>query len=247
MLPLNFFSQNGKVGVATTSPQATLDVNGTTNVNNEINLGGTNTSEGSSGTAGSMISANGLANPQWKNFDLPSGYLDGLVLSAAYIKSATQGVTFIGTNDSEHLSVGYSKDTAKPSHWKDFPELNQTFKVNKSGNIVNISVQTLAQINSASNSSSLLGSYGCGIYIDGALKFVRTGIVTGASGSYRTLNLNASIPDLSVQSHTFQFACAERYIPTTVTLGIGTAVNTVTLSPEMAGTSVTIKVLEPIQ
>lgn len=246
MLPLNFFSQNGKVGVGTTSPQATLDINGTTNVNNEINLGGTNTSEGSSGTAGNMISANGTANPQWKNFDLPSGYLDGLVLSAAYIKSATQGVTFAGTNSGMTLSVPYDKDTPKPANWKDFPELNQTFKVNKSGNIVNISVQTLAQINSV-DTVSLLASYGCGIYIDGALKFVRTGIVTGVSGSYRTLNLNASIPDLSVQSHTFQFACAERNIPTNITLGIGTAVNTVTLSPEMAGTSVTIKVLEPIQ
>ncbi|SDM31832.1 hypothetical protein [Chryseobacterium taihuense] len=35
-------AQTGNVGVGTTVPRSTLDVNGTMNVNNEINLGGTN-------------------------------------------------------------------------------------------------------------------------------------------------------------------------------------------------------------
>ena len=44
-----------------------------------------------------------------------------------------------------------------------------------------------------------------------------------------------------------KFACTERNVIVGNTLSIGESQNTATLSTEMAGTSATIKVLEPVQ
>lgn len=238
-----FFAQTGNVGVATVNPRTNLDVNGTTNVNNEINLGGTDTVLGNPGAVGDLVSANGAANPEWKKFDLPNGYLDGLVLTASYLKSTNVGVSFNGTDTG---GAPYSENQALPADWGEITGVSEAlFTINKTTNIVNIFVQTVAQV----TGTSAAGSFGCGIYIDNQLRFTRTGIVTGASGSYKILTLNASIPNLPVGAHSYKFACAQRYIPTGSVLTVGQAQTAVvnTLSATMAGTSSSLKILEPIQ
>ena len=234
-------AQTGNVGVGTTVPRSTLDVNGTMNVNNEINLGGTNSAVGNSGTVGDLISANGAANPTWKKFDLPNGYLDGLVLTASSLKSTTVGATFAGTGTG---GLPYTENQALPASWVEIAGVSEpTFRITKATNIVNIFVQTVAQVTGI----DATGSFGCGIYIDDQLKFTRTGIMSGASGSYRILTLNASISNLSVGTHSYKFACAQRNVPVGSTLTIGQSQNTAVLSATMAGTSSSLKILEPIQ
>lgn len=238
-----FFAQTGNVGVATVNPRTNLDVNGTTNVNNEINLGGTNSVVGSPGTVGDLVSANGAANPQWKKFDLPNGYLDGLILTASYLKSTNVGASFNGTGGN---GVSYDENQALPASWTEITGVSEaSFRINKTTNIVNIFVQTVAQVTGA----NATGSFGCGIYIDNQLRFTRTGIVTGATGSYKILTLNASIPDLPVGIHSYKFACAQRNVPVGSVLTVGQAQTGVvnTLSATMAGTSSSLKILEPIQ
>jgi hypothetical protein len=238
-----FFAQTGNIGVLTTSPRTNLDVNGTTNINNEINLGGNNSVVGNPGTVGDLVSANGATNPVWKKFDLPNGYLDGLVLTASYLKSTTTGASFAGAGVG---GVSYAADQDLPTNWVTIAGVSEpAFQIRKNTNTVNIFVQTVAQVTGANGT----GSFGCGIYIDDKLKFTRTGIVTGASGSYKILTLNASISNLAVGSHSYKFACAQRNVPTGNTLTIGQAQTTTpaTLSPTMAGTSSALKILEPIQ
>lgn len=237
-----FFAQTGNVGVLTVNPRTNLDVNGTTNINNEINLGGTNSVVGNPGTVGDLVSANGAANPVWKKFDLPNGYLDGLVLTSSSLKSTTTGATFTGANGS---GSPYTEDQSLPTDWVTIAGVSEpAFQIRKNVNTVNIFVQTVAQVTGNNGT----GSFGCGIYIDDKLKFARTGIVTGASGSYKILTLNASISNLSVGTHSYKFACAQRNVVTGNVLTIGQSQATpATLSPTMAGTSSVLKILEPIQ
>ncbi|WP_413533976.1 hypothetical protein [Empedobacter brevis] len=228
------FSQ---IGIGTEKPHTSLDINGTTNVSKEIRFNGSDVKIGSAGKQGDLISGNGLNNNYWKNFDLPEGFLDGMVLSGSYVNSTYNGVSFPGTADSS-LPVGYSKNQSMGSHWKELSDLNQKIKIEKSVNLVTISIQTLIQTNNQN------GSFACGIYVDDKLNFVRLGTVNEGAGNYKILNLNASLPNMGLGEHTIKFACVERTIPTGTTLNIGMPVNTNNLNEEMAKTSSLILVLE---
>lgn len=245
-LSSNFSAQTGNIGVATITANTTLDINGTTNINNEINLAGTDTNAGTSGTVGDLISGNGLLNPQWKKFDLPNGYLDGMILSASFLRSTTSGVSFVGAGNNgvpylENSQLS-NQATATDLDWKEIPGVRiPAFNITKSNNTVNIFVQTVAQITGSTGN----GSFGCGIYIDDLLRYTRTGIVSGNTGSYRILSINATISGLAVGAHSFKFACAQRNVPSGNTLNVG-QINAAagTLSPTMAGTSASIKIVE---
>lgn len=231
----NLFSQ---IGVGTTKPHTDLDINGTTNVSKEIRLNGTDAKIGAAGKQGDLISGNALNNNFWKNFDLPEGFLEGMVLTGSYVNSTFNGVSFPGTNNSGTLAVPYTKGQAIASHWKELSDLNQKIKIAKSVNLVTVSVQTLVQ---TSNQNS---SFACGIYLDDKLDFVRLGTVNTGVGNYRTLNLNATLLNMDLGEHTIKFACAERNIPTGTTLNIGKPIITTNLNNEMAKTSSVILVLE---
>jgi len=179
----NLFSQ---VGVGTSKPHTDLDINGTTNVSKEIRLNGTDTKIGVSGKQGDLISGNALNNNFWKNFDLPEGFLEGMVLTGSFVNSTFNGVSFPGQGKSSEFAVAYNKGQAMASHWKELSDLNQKIKIVKSVNLVTVSVQTLVQTNNQNS------SFACGIYLDDKLDFVRLGTVNTGAGNYRTLNLNAT-------------------------------------------------------
>ena len=62
------FSQTGNVGINTPTPQKTLHVNGSLQVTNEINLGGTASTAGSPGLSNQILVSQGTGNPAiWKN------------------------------------------------------------------------------------------------------------------------------------------------------------------------------------
>lgn len=231
----NLFSQ---VGIGTEKPHTTLDINGTTNVSKEIRFNGTDAKIGTAGKQGDLISGNALNNNFWKNFDLPEGFLEGMVLTGSYVNSTFNGVSFPGTSSSSTLAVPYTKGQAMASHWKELSDLNQKIKIVKSVNLVTVSVQTLVQTNNQNS------SFACGIYLDDKLDFVRLGTVNTGAGNYRTLNLNATLLNMDLGEHTIKFACAERNIPTGTTLNIGKPIITTNLNNVMAKTSSVILVLE---
>ncbi|PIF46720.1 hypothetical protein CLU96_3759 [Chryseobacterium sp. 52] len=76
----------GTVGIATLTPQKTLHVNGSLQVVNELNVGGTASAAGSAGTTGQVLTSNGASNaPSWKALSTVSGTIS----SANYVQGTT--------------------------------------------------------------------------------------------------------------------------------------------------------------
>jgi len=245
LISFQIFGQTGNVGVSTTTPRSTLDVNGSININNEINLGGSDAAVGNSGTVGDLLAARADTVAVWKKFDLPAGYLDGVILTANYTKSTTAGVIFTAAGAVDPYNENMSITGWSVISGVEVPAV----KVTKASNIVNISVQTVAQI----TGNSGVGSFGCGIFVNNQLKLVRTNNVAGISGSYRILNFNASLRNLALTNnqpttYNVKFACISRNLPSGNTLHIGiNQASSPTLNAQMAGTALSVQVLEPIQ
>jgi hypothetical protein len=99
------FSQTGNVGINTTTPQKTLHVNGSLQLTNELNLGGTASTAGSSGLSNQVLVSQGAGNPAiWKNVNdliTPNTYTLKL-----FKEQVTSDVTFISTQTGQSLLLG---------------------------------------------------------------------------------------------------------------------------------------------
>ncbi|WP_431612415.1 hypothetical protein [Chryseobacterium sp. 'Rf worker isolate 10'] len=83
LAPLFLFAQ---VGIATSTPQKTLHVNGSLQVVNELNVGGNATTAGSAGTSGQILTSQGTGTaPAWQSLNTVSGSIN----SATYVQGTT--------------------------------------------------------------------------------------------------------------------------------------------------------------
>ncbi|WP_131707563.1 hypothetical protein [Chryseobacterium angstadtii] len=79
-------TSSGNIGVATSTPQKLLHVNGALQVVNELNVGGNATTAGSAGTSGQVLTSNGAGTaPGWKALNTVSG----TIASANYVQGTT--------------------------------------------------------------------------------------------------------------------------------------------------------------
>lgn len=77
---------SGAVGIRTITPQKSLHVNGSLQVVNEINVGGSATAAGSAGTTGQILTSSGAgAAPSWQSLNTVSG----TIASANYVQGTT--------------------------------------------------------------------------------------------------------------------------------------------------------------
>jgi len=75
-----------QVGVQTPTPQRTLHVNGSLQVTNELNVGGTAAVAGSAGTSGQVLVSNGTGTaPSWQ----PLATVGGNIAAAYYVQGTT--------------------------------------------------------------------------------------------------------------------------------------------------------------
>lgn len=124
---LSVDAANDRVGVGTTTPQKTHHVNGSLQVVNELNVGGTASTAGSAGTTGQLLTSGGSgAAPSWQALNTMSGAL----FNTYYVQGTTElnvaqgttadvpGVTLTVTVPAGHTQtfmftiMGYAAQTA---------------------------------------------------------------------------------------------------------------------------------------
>ncbi|WP_223609455.1 hypothetical protein [Chryseobacterium sp. OSA05B] len=78
-----------QVGIKTDTPKKTLHVNGSLQVTNEVNVGGTDNTEGSAGTSGQVLTSKGSnAHPEWQSIET----LKGSIANSIYIQGTAPQV-----------------------------------------------------------------------------------------------------------------------------------------------------------
>ncbi|SMP07047.1 hypothetical protein [Chryseobacterium profundimaris] len=230
---------HAQVGINTTTPAGTLDINGDLNVRNELRTGGTNTVKGDAGTAGTIFHHNAdLSVNDWKSIKVADGQGS---MSIFYVNTLTDqtGATFSGTNG---LTAPYVENSAIDNTWTVLPGTQDTFSISSATNKVVFLFQTTAQKTGNGNSSS---GFACGIFLDDLLKAVRTDVVLGTDGSYKIFNLNATLSNIVPKNnYSVKVACTKRNL-NSGTLGIGTPVNSTYLNAAMAQSVFTTSILQP--
>lgn len=230
---------NAQVGVNTANPVNMLDINGDLSVRKEIRTGGTNLLRGSAGAAGTILHNNAEMNTNdWKSVKIADGQGSMSVFSLNTVSDQT-GAIFTTPNG---LTEPYTEGTTISSAWTVLPGTNDTFSITNSSNKVAFTFQTTAQKTGNSNNSS---GFACGIFVDNALRAVRTDVVLGSEGSYKIFNLNATLTNLNPKNnYAVKVACTKRNL-NSGKLGIGTAVNATFLNNEMSQSVLTTSVLQP--
>ncbi|REC48957.1 hypothetical protein [Chryseobacterium pennipullorum] len=229
---------SAQVGIKTTTPVNTLDVNGDISIRKEIRTGGTDLVKGSAGNPGDILHNNStIAANDWKTIKIADGLGSMSLFSMNTIADQT-GVSFSASGS----PVPYYEDDALTGNWTALPNATDTFSVTNNNNKVTFSFQTTAQ---KVNNGTASASFACGIFVDSKLKAVRTDVLLGESGAYKIFNLNATLTNLPPKNnYVVKVACINRTLNST-TLGIGRPVDGTFLSNDMAQSVLTTNVLQP--
>ncbi|MDH6251901.1 hypothetical protein M2347_001628 [Chryseobacterium sp. H1D6B] len=230
---------SSQVGINTTAPVNTLDINADLNVRKEIRTGGTNTVKGSAGTAGYIFhNSSDLTTNDWKNIKIADGQGSMSLFSMNTVADKT-GATFSGANGA---TTPYTEGAALDATWTVLTGAVDKFSVTKATNKVVFTFQTTAQ-KTANTTASI--SFACGIFVDDKLTAVRTDVLLGADGTNKIFNLNATLTNVTPKNnYTVKAACVKRNL-NAGTLGIGTAVNATYLNADMSQSVLTTSVLQP--
>lgn len=229
------YAQNG---INTVQPVTALDVNGDLNVTGKIRLKGTDTTPGDPGAKNKAFTSNGATDPaSWEEVKIPLGYQGGMYLTDVEALFDKVGLELSATG-----ATTYDENESLTGNWVEIPGLTKQVTILRPTNKVHVQFQTTAQINFAGTAS-----YACGIFMENQLKGTRVDVVSGETGAYTVLNINASYTNLNPGTHTFKIACRGRTISsTTGKVAIGRSNVSGTLNDDMSQSYLNIYVLEDL-
>lgn len=227
-------AQTGKVGIGTTSPQSTLDVNGDANIRKKLFVPDKN-GDPFSGQADQVLVSQGPGkSATWKTLRVPdyepAKYY--LIFNDSYkdfnssVATTGQGITFTNAQVSPVTpSTDIKQDaslatlTNNTNKFKEITNLSKTFVVNSSVSTTYFLFETVVQ---NIGSSTTTTKYACGIFVDDLLKSVRINTVAKSSSSgFVTHTQIGAADNLPIGNHTVKVACARLTSDANITIGIG--------------------------
>ncbi|WP_395973869.1 hypothetical protein [Chryseobacterium cucumeris] len=198
---------HSQVGINTSTPMKSLHVNGSLQVVNELNVGGTASTAGSAGTAGQVLKSNGPGNaPTWESIaGVPSSTGTVIVVNGQFlvaqeiIVQMTNDFTITaGSNGGIPVAIGSLNNEIVDNEnlYTGSPSTN-SFKVSADG-VYQVTMN--AQLSTGNGSSPVIG-----IWDDTTGNWVArvNDLYTATTGNLQTYTLLTSIPMLA--SHTYSF------------------------------------------
>lgn len=215
-LPFLFFciTINAQVGINTTTPQSTLDVNGDITLRNELRVGGTKTVDGNPGTANQILVSQGdNVTPQWKTSKLGFFEQDEYRITESNATFDEVGIDFGNTSVGDGVATsafGQSISSTNPV-WTEIPLLASGFNIKNTFNRTNFLFQTGLEMSNVGTTAGAFVRFTCGIFIDDQLRAIRADQINGINNkgakNQSIFTLSYTVNNLAAGPHTVKVAC----------------------------------------
>lgn len=199
---------NAQVGINTRSPNAVLDVNGTTSLRKELRVGGTSSQVGSAGLNGQVLVSQGEGLPPvWKSLNVSFVEEGQYKLINSYLSSDQVGIASLSTGvaaDGIYQSnIGDDITDLTKGKWVKIAALENNFVIKNSKNKLNYQFQTGVEIKAPSATSSQSITFTCGVFRNGKLVAVRPDKISSNNNSEK----------LGLQDYIFTLNYTEQNVP----------------------------------
>jgi len=224
-------SLNAQIGIQTTSPKSTLDVNGDTNLRGKLSVLNVTDNKLYEGTHDQVLVSQGAGFPPiWKTLRIPEYEANKFYLIFNNSFSDRTGVKF---TSSEESATGSTRSTSfvknanfsTLSGFKKIASLSQPIQVHSAQSKTYFQFETVVQADFPANGTTDISiDYACGIFVDDKLVNLRQRNLRASSSSntFITHNQIGMAENLSAGTHTVSVACSRlKSYNSTATLGIG--------------------------
>lgn len=211
---------NAQVGIKTSSPNATLDVNGATTLRKELRVGGTSTQIGNPGLNGQVLVSQGEGLPPvWKSLNVPLVETGQYKLTNSYLFSDQTGITsFPNSNEIVYKNnVGDDISNTDTGQWIKLGAIGSDIEIKNSNNRITYQFQTGVEMRAPSATVSENITFACGVFRNGKLVAVRPDKISSNNNSEKKglqdyiFTLNYTEQDVPVGTHKIDVACRKIY------------------------------------
>lgn len=207
-----------QVGVGTSTPNSTLDVNGKTTLRKELRVGGTSTQAGNAGTNGQVLVSQGAGLPPvWKTVNVTFVEEGQYKLVNSYLSTDQTGISTLSNGvlgDSVlKNSIGDDITDISKGKWVKIAALENTITIKNPRNKLVYNFQTGVEMKSTSSTTSQNVSFACGVFRNGKLVAVRPDEISTTNNSERNgiqeyiFTLNYTEQNVPAGSQKIEVAC----------------------------------------
>jgi hypothetical protein len=179
---------NAQVGIGTSSPNSTLDINGKTTLRKELRVGGTSALVGSAGLNGQVLVSQGEGLPPvWKSLNLSFMEEGQYKLINSYLTSDQVGITTLSNSvagDNIYKNnVGDDVTDANKGKWVKIPALENNFTIKNGKNRLTYQFQTGIEMKAPDATVAQNIGFACAVFRNGKLVAVRPDKVSSNNNS----------------------------------------------------------------
>lgn len=199
---------NAQVGIGTTSPKSTLDVNGKTTLRKELRVGGTSAQAGNAGLNGQVLVSQGEGLPPvWKSVNVSFMEEGQYKLINSYLSSDQAGVSTlsngIAADNVYKNNVGDDIADTSKGKWSKIAGLENNFIIKNGKNRLTYQFQTGIEMKAPNAGTSESVTFTCGVFRNGKLVAVRPDKVTSNNNTEKS----------GIQDYIFTLNYTEQNVP----------------------------------
>lgn len=200
---LSFYAQ-AQVGIGTSSPNSTLDVNGKTTLRKELRVGGTSTSVGNAGLNGQVLVSQGEGlSPVWKSLNLSFLEEGQYKLINSYLSSDQIGISSLSSDGIYLSNVGDDITNVSKGKWVRIAAHKNKFTIKNGRNRLTYQFQTGVEMKATDAAAIQNIGFACGVFRNGKLVAVRADKISSNNNTGKE----------GIQDYIFTLSYTEQNVP----------------------------------